>query len=35
VAEPAAMLASGNDQLLMPKYKGKSITMALARREEV
>jgi cobalt-precorrin 5A hydrolase len=34
VAEPAAMLAAGATSLLMPKYRGQRITMALARREE-
>lgn len=35
VAEPAAMLAAGpSHQLLMPKYRGQRITMALARRED-
>jgi cobalamin biosynthesis protein CbiG len=36
VAEPAAMLAAGPSHLLlMPKYRGQRITMALARREGV
>jgi cobalt-precorrin 5A hydrolase len=34
VAEPAAMLAAGTSRLLMSKYRGQRITMALARREE-
>lgn len=34
VAEPAAMLAAYTTELLMPKYRGRHITMALARREE-
>jgi cobalamin biosynthesis protein CbiG len=34
VAEPAAMLGAGTTQLLTPKYTGKRVTMALARREE-
>ena len=33
VAEPAAMLAAGTRTLLMPKFRGERITMALARRE--
>jgi cobalt-precorrin 5A hydrolase len=33
VAEPAAMLAACADWLLMPKYRGERVTMALARRE--
>jgi cobalt-precorrin 5A hydrolase len=33
VAEPAALLASGNKTLVVEKQKGKRITMALARRE--
>jgi cobalamin biosynthesis protein CbiG len=35
VAEPAAMLGAGAKTLLMEKYKGDRITMALARREDV
>ncbi|OAI47046.1 hypothetical protein AYO44_10230 [Planctomycetaceae bacterium SCGC AG-212-F19] len=34
VAEPAALLAAGTDRLLMPKFKGERVTMAVARREE-
>jgi cobalamin biosynthesis protein CbiG len=34
VAEPAAMLGAGTTSLLMPKYRGKRVTMALARRED-
>jgi cobalamin biosynthesis protein CbiG len=34
VAEPAAMLAACTTSLLMPKYRGKRVTMALARRED-
>jgi cobalt-precorrin 5A hydrolase len=34
VAEPAAMLAAGTPRLLMPKYRGKRVTMALAWRED-
>jgi cobalt-precorrin 5A hydrolase len=34
VAEPAAMLAAHTRQLLMPKRRGRRVTMALARREE-
>lgn len=33
VAEPAAMLAAGASILLVPKYRGKRVTMALARKE--
>jgi cobalt-precorrin 5A hydrolase len=33
VAEPAAMLAAGASNLLVPKYRGKRVTMALARKE--
>ncbi len=33
VAEPAAMLAARTRSLLMPKRRGKRITMALARKE--
>jgi cobalamin biosynthesis protein CbiG len=33
VAEPAAMLAAGTRELLMPKRRGARVTMALARRE--
>jgi cobalamin biosynthesis protein CbiG len=35
VAEPAAILAAGNPELLVPKQRGDGITMAVARREEV
>ncbi len=35
VAEPAAMLAANTRTLLVPKQRGRRITMALARREEV
>jgi cobalamin biosynthesis protein CbiG len=34
VAEPAAMLAANTRTLLMPKRRGRRVTMALARREE-
>ena len=34
VAEPAAMLAAETTRLLMPKYRGERITMALARRDD-
>jgi cobalamin biosynthesis protein CbiG len=34
VAEPAALRAAGTDRLLMPKYRGRRVTMAVARREE-
>lgn len=34
VAEPAAMLAAKTEYLLMPKYRGARITMALARRKD-
>jgi cobalt-precorrin 5A hydrolase len=34
VAEPAAMLAAGTRDLLMPKRRGRRVTMALARRDE-
>jgi cobalt-precorrin 5A hydrolase len=34
VAEPAAMLAAGTRVLLMPKRRGRRVTMALARRDE-
>ena len=33
VAEPAAMLAAQTRELLMPKRRGRRVTMALARRE--
>jgi cobalt-precorrin 5A hydrolase len=33
VAEPAAMLAAGSSTLLVPKFRGKRVTMALARKE--
>jgi cobalt-precorrin 5A hydrolase len=33
VAEPAAMLAAGTSTLLVRKYRGKRVTMALARKE--
>ena len=33
VAEPAAMLAARSKQLLMTKFKGDRLTMALARRD--
>jgi cobalt-precorrin 5A hydrolase len=33
VAEPAAMLAAGTSSLLVPKYRGKRVTMALARKQ--
>jgi cobalt-precorrin 5A hydrolase len=33
VAEPAAMLAAGTSTLLVPKYRGKRVTMALARKQ--
>jgi len=33
VAEPAAMLAAGALTLLVPKYRGKRVTMALARKQ--
>jgi cobalt-precorrin 5A hydrolase len=35
VAEPAAMLAAGTNSLVMPKYRAKRVTMALARRDDV
>jgi cobalamin biosynthesis protein CbiG len=35
VAEPAAMLAAQTRSLLMPKRRGRRVTMALARREGV
>jgi cobalt-precorrin 5A hydrolase len=35
VAEPAAMLAAETRSLLMPKYRGARVTMALARKENV
>ena len=31
---PAAMLAAETTRLLMPKYRGERITMALARRDD-
>ena len=34
VAEPAALLAASTTQLLMPKHRGKRVTLALARRED-
>jgi cobalamin biosynthesis protein CbiG len=34
VAEPAAMLAANTTSLLMPKFRGERVTMALARRED-
>jgi cobalamin biosynthesis protein CbiG len=34
VAEPAALLASGATHLLVPKYRGQRVTLALARRDE-
>ena len=34
VAEPAAMLAAGTDTLLVPKYKGKRVTLALAKKNQ-
>lgn len=34
VAEPSALLAASTSQLLMPKYRGQRVTMALARRED-
>jgi cobalt-precorrin 5A hydrolase len=34
VAEPAALLAAGTDTLLVPKYKGKRVTLALARKNQ-
>jgi len=33
VAEPAALLAAGASTLLVPKYRGKRVTMALARKQ--
>jgi cobalt-precorrin 5A hydrolase len=33
VAEPAAMLAADASTLLVPKYRGKRVTLALARKE--
>jgi cobalt-precorrin 5A hydrolase len=33
VAEPAALLAAGTQQLLVPKQRGPRVTLALARRE--
>jgi len=33
VAEPAAMLAAATNVLLVPKHRGRRVTMALARRE--
>jgi cobalt-precorrin 5A hydrolase len=33
VAEPAAMLAAGASALLVPKYRGKRVTLALAIKE--
>lgn len=35
VAEPAAMLAANTTCLLVPKFRGERVTLALARREEV
>ncbi len=35
VAEPAAMLAAGTEHLLMNKYRGQRVTLAVARRENV
>jgi cobalt-precorrin 5A hydrolase len=35
VAEPAALLAAGAKHLLRPKYRGRRVTMALARRADV
>jgi cobalamin biosynthesis protein CbiG len=32
VAEPAAMLAAGTASLIMPKFRGERVTLALARR---
>jgi cobalamin biosynthesis protein CbiG len=34
VAEPAALLGAGATSLLMPKYRARRATMALARRED-
>jgi cobalt-precorrin 5A hydrolase len=34
VAEPAALLAAGAAELLVPKQKGRRVTMALARKDE-
>jgi cobalt-precorrin 5A hydrolase len=34
VAEPAALLAAGASTLLVPKFRGKRVTMALARKEK-
>jgi cobalt-precorrin 5A hydrolase len=34
VSEPAAMLAAGTRQLLLPKVRGRRVTLAIARREE-
>jgi cobalamin biosynthesis protein CbiG len=34
VAEPAALLAAGAKELLVPKQRGPRVTMALARRED-
>jgi cobalt-precorrin 5A hydrolase len=34
VAEPAALLAAGASTLLIPKFTGKRVTMALARKEK-
>jgi cobalamin biosynthesis protein CbiG len=34
VAEPAALLAAGARDLVMPKRRGRRVTMALARRED-
>ena len=33
VAEPAAMLAAGASTLLVPKYRGRRVTLALARKQ--
>jgi cobalt-precorrin 5A hydrolase len=35
VAEPAALLAAGTSTLLVPKYRGQRVTMALARKEKL
>jgi cobalt-precorrin 5A hydrolase len=34
VAEPAALLAAGAAELLLPKQRGRRVTMALARKDE-
>jgi cobalamin biosynthesis protein CbiG len=34
VAEPAALLAARSNRLLLPKYRGQRVTMALAQRDD-